>query len=120
MSLKNFSGGSYTESVEPSQKGNPMRERGSLKKDFIKLDKKKELPSKRQMVSNLATSLSKTAKALVSGKKIKAGISLTEKRTAICHGCPWYIKENQRCAECGCVIPLKTYLAEESCPIGKW
>jgi len=119
MSLKNFSGGSYTESVEPSQKGNPMRERGSLKKDFIKVDKKK-LPSKKQMAANLAKSLSKTTKALVSGKKIKAEMSLIEKRSAICRGCAWYIKESQRCAECGCVVPLKTYLAEESCPIGKW
>tara|TARA_R110000751_G_scaffold260477_7_gene359848 strand:- start:186 stop:545 length:360 start_codon:yes stop_codon:yes gene_type:complete len=119
MSLKNFSEGSYIESVGSPQVNNPGRERSSLKKDFIKLEKKK-LPSKRQMAANLTKSLSKSAKALVSGKKIKAELSLIEKRTAICHGCAWFIKENQRCSKCGCVVPLKVYLAEETCPVEKW
>jgi hypothetical protein len=119
MSLKNFSGGSYVEPIGSTQTNSSGRKRGSLKKDFIKLDKKK-LPSKKEMAANLAKSLSKTAKALVTGKKIKAEMSLIEKRTAICHGCAWFIKENQRCAECGCVVPMKVYLSEESCPVGKW
>lgn len=97
---------------------NSVDRKGSTRKRYI--IKEKKLPSKREMASNLTKSLIKTAKALVSGDEISAVGEVREKRMKICKSCSWYIKEKQRCAHCGCVVPVKIFLKEESCPIGKW
>jgi len=110
MNLKDFTGLSLTSNRTWSL---------PKEKNFIKSEEKR-LPSKAKMASNFTKSVAKTAGAFVSGKKIVADISLRNKRIKICEGCPWYIKEKQRCAECGCLVPLKTYFEEESCPIERW
>ncbi|SVD72124.1 uncharacterized protein METZ01_LOCUS424978, partial [marine metagenome] len=86
------------------------------------IDKTKELkmPSKLEMAKNVAKSIGKTTKAALSGMEVVAGAELVEKRTRICRGCPWFVAKGQRCAKCGCVVPLKAYFKEEQCPIGKW
>jgi len=43
-----------------------------------------------------------------------------EKRMDICGGCEFYIKENNRCGQCGCHLGEKTKWKTSSCPIGKW
>jgi hypothetical protein len=93
------------------------------RKDFVRkrhVTDEKRLPSKREMASNLTKSLVKTAKALVSGDAISAEGEVREKRMKTCKSCSWYIKDKQRCAHCGCIVPVKIFLKEESCPIGKW
>ena len=47
----------------------------------------------------------------------------TETRNAryeICRGCERFFKPTRVCKECGCVMPLKTWLKDAECPIGKW
>ena len=43
-----------------------------------------------------------------------------EKRMSICQECPRFVKLTSQCLECGCIMNLKTKLAQASCPIGKW
>jgi hypothetical protein len=45
---------------------------------------------------------------------------ISQGRMDICKGCPAYQPLMRRCSECGCVMPLKTLLANASCPQGKW
>jgi len=106
---------SYTESVDYVY--------GSEDSFFLKnINNPKELkmPSKGSMVKSLGKSLAKTAKAAVTGNKIIASSDLALQRTSICKSCPWYVAKAQRCAKCGCVVPLKVYFEEEECPIKKW
>ena len=107
---KNFSGGSYR---EPIDSPTPVR------KDFLKTETK-TLPSKLGMAASLTKSLSKTAKSFIAGGDISADVSLRKKRAKICEGCAWYMSKSQRCAKCGCFVPLKSYFKEEACPVGKW
>lgn len=43
-----------------------------------------------------------------------------EKRMSICEACPRFVKLTTQCLECGCVMKLKTKLAQATCPLGKW
>ena len=37
-----------------------------------------------------------------------------------CLHCPHFSKPTGQCVKCTCVVTLKTYVATESCPIGRW
>ena len=108
---------SFSDSKDFENKSHGARKR-TLKKDIKKEDLK--LPSKSEMAKNVTKSLAKAVKSLVSGDGISAIQEEREKRMKACLSCPWYMKESKRCAKCGCVVPMKIYLADESCPIGKW
>ena len=41
-------------------------------------------------------------------------------RYEICKGCEHFFNPIKMCRECGCNMPLKTWMKEASCPIGKW
>ena len=41
-------------------------------------------------------------------------------RYEICKGCEHFFNPIKMCRECGCNMPLKTWLKEASCPVGKW
>lgn len=43
-----------------------------------------------------------------------------ESRLAICAECPDLLPVIGVCKHCGCVMKLKTRLAEATCPKGKW
>lgn len=43
-----------------------------------------------------------------------------DSRYAICKGCDEFWKTVKVCKECGCSMPMKTWLKEARCPIGKW
>jgi hypothetical protein len=43
-----------------------------------------------------------------------------KERLSICKGCPELIKLTTQCKKCGCVMALKSKLAEATCPLGKW
>jgi len=115
---KKYMFGSYVEAAGAENELVDGRQRSSFKK--IDKNKKLEMPSKPQMAKNLAKSLGRTAKAALSGVEILSGAELVEKRTSICRACPWFVPKGQRCAKCGCVVPLKAYFKEEECPIGRW
>jgi len=38
----------------------------------------------------------------------------------ICHKCPSYIKDQNRCGKCGCFLQFKSRLKAWNCPDGKW
>jgi hypothetical protein len=118
MDRKKYMFGTYVEAVEAGDELVSSRQRSSFKN----IDKTKELkmPSKLEMAKSIAKSIKRTTKAGLSGMEIVAGAELVEKRTSICRACPWFIPKGQRCAKCGCVVPLKAYFKEEGCPIGKW
>lgn len=42
------------------------------------------------------------------------------RRYAMCLECPRLIKATRQCRECGCIMPIKTKIADAVCPIGKW
>jgi hypothetical protein len=41
-------------------------------------------------------------------------------RMEICKACPLFIKATTQCKKCGCLMHLKTKLAEAKCPVGNW
>jgi hypothetical protein len=43
-----------------------------------------------------------------------------DSRYEICKSCEHFFNPIKMCRECGCNMPLKTWLKEASCPIGKW
>lgn len=42
------------------------------------------------------------------------------RRLAHCHKCPFYVEDSKQCAKCSCFAEIKTLLATERCPVGKW
>ncbi len=118
MDPKKYIFGDYVESV--GFKTESVRNRG--RPSFKKIDKKEELkmPSKTEIAKSLAKSIRKTASAALKGLDVVSGAELVEKRTSVCRTCPWFVAKGQRCAKCGCVVPLKAYFAEEVCPVGRW
>jgi len=45
---------------------------------------------------------------------------IAEKRLNVCKMCDEYIAFTSMCRKCGCILPLKTKLLNEKCPLGKW
>lgn len=43
-----------------------------------------------------------------------------EERMDICKECVFFSKTLKICKKCGCLLPLKTKLQRERCPIRKW
>jgi hypothetical protein len=115
---KRYTVSTYIEAVETKDDLIKDRKRSSFKN--IDKNQKLEMPSKLEMVKSVAKSIGKTARAALSGMEVVSGAELVEKRTSICRACPWFVPKGQRCAKCGCVVPLKAYFKEEECPIGKW
>ena len=57
---------------------------------------------------------------LFNANKKRIEVEAQKERMAICQTCPFFVKGTQQCKKCGCVMPLKTKLADAFCPIGKW
>ena len=77
-------------------------------------------PSGLQMAKNLSSSILNATKALTKGEKIRSSKGEAAERMKICAGCEHYIKEENRCNLCGCFLNVKTKVATERCPVGKW
>jgi len=69
-------------------------------------------------VINGTQAAAKVAAAAVTGTQIVCDHKTTEQRRAICATCPENIEGE--CADCGCIISLKTADALESCPKAYW
>jgi hypothetical protein len=41
-------------------------------------------------------------------------------RLDMCKICPEYLSITSQCKKCGCIMPLKTKIANATCPMGKW
>ena len=83
-------------------------------------EEKKEYPPKIQMAKNLGRSIKKNISALMKGDKVAASDEKVKMREKTCLYCDWFEKEKLRCIKCGCIVPIKIRLEEESCPINKW
>lgn len=46
--------------------------------------------------------------------------NVQQERYQICLGCEHFYSLLKNCKICGCVMPLKTRLKNQSCPIKKW
>lgn len=44
----------------------------------------------------------------------------SNERLEICKQCPEFISATTQCKQCGCIMKLKTKLAEAECPLKKW
>lgn len=42
------------------------------------------------------------------------------KRISICKKCPKFVKSEQKCKECGCVMTSKVHADSATCPLEKW
>jgi hypothetical protein len=57
---------------------------------------------------------------LLDPDKIIEDQTIIDKRMSICNSCEFLIQATKQCKKCGCVMPLKTKLANAGCPIEKW
>ena len=91
--------------------------------------KKRVEVSRRAMAANAFKAAGRAIQAMVNGEPVFSGAQMVMKRMEICQDCPSdkYIREQDRCAACGCYLmksiagaPGKTTLAKEKCPQGHW
>lgn len=78
----------------------------------------KGLPSKPRIVLNAVNAAGRALAAAASGGALLVDDQERVRRMDICQQCDQW--RGGTCAECGCKCRLKTRLATESCPIGKW
>jgi hypothetical protein len=57
--------------------------------------------------------------AKANGNAVFATSDIQAQRYEICKTCPSFTAL-KTCKECGCIMPLKTKLANTSCPLAKW
>lgn len=57
---------------------------------------------------------------LFNPKQPRSPEEIKEERLAICRSCEHFYPKLQKCLKCGCIMPLKTRLANASCPVHKW
>jgi len=50
----------------------------------------------------------------------RASQKVRKERMDICNLCQHFISLTKQCSKCGCIMPLKTKLANASCPLNKW
>ncbi len=80
-------------------------------------------PSLAKMAGNAATAFVDVAKGFFKGEQVRVAKEEQERRFAICQSCTeWFDPEKERCRhpKCGCYMRLKTWLASQRCPVGKW
>lgn len=86
-------------------------------------DEEKE-PDLTQKAINLGGAISRTANAFIRGETAFVTLAERERRLGICRGdkegvrCPFF--NGKSCKKCGCRMKIKSFLAKEKCPIGKW
>ena len=50
----------------------------------------------------------------------KVSATVQQKRLSICESCDRLYKPTYTCKSCGCFMNVKTWMAKEKCPLGKW
>ena len=64
--------------------------------------------------------IKKNISTLLKGNKVAASDKKVKMREKTCLHCDWFEKKKLRCIKCGCIVPIKIRLEEESCPLNKW
>lgn len=83
-----------------------------------------EEPDLTQKAINLGGAISRTANAFIRGETTFVSLAERERRLGICRGdkegvrCQFF--NGKSCKKCGCRMKIKSFLAKEKCPIGKW
>lgn len=78
------------------------------------------LPPVSTQIANAGHALLRVGKALFSGKPLERSEAQKEACLAVCAGCDKWEPQAGRCLECGCFTALKSRLATEQCPLGRW
>jgi hypothetical protein len=76
-------------------------------------------PDLKTQVKTFARAVFDNAVDAISGKKIFVSDEDKEKRFSICQSCE-FLSDTNRCMKCKCNMKIKTTLANQRCPIGKW
>jgi recombinational DNA repair protein RecR len=76
-------------------------------------------PPVAEMAVNLARAAADEAKAMFSGA-LAVPYESVASRMETCRACEHFIREQNRCALCGCFAELKVRMRSQHCPVGKW
>jgi len=57
---------------------------------------------------------------LLDPDKIIDDQSVIDYRMNICKSCEFFIPITKQCNKCGCIMTMKTKLANAGCPVNKW
>ena len=74
----------------------------------------------RHTAANAFWALVRLVQATFSRQPVIARSAVQEIRMVRCLQCPLYDVGSEQCIRCTCFVAVKTMLATESCPIGKW
>lgn len=73
---------------------------------------------------NFAGAVVRAGGALLRGDEVTIPARERDDRLQICVKCPQFIgadaRLGPRCSDCGCFLEVKTWLATEDCPQGRW
>jgi len=76
-------------------------------------------PPVAEMAVNLARAAADEAKAIFAGALAVPHESIAS-RMETCRACEHFIRDQNRCALCGCFAELKARMRSQHCPVGKW
>jgi hypothetical protein len=72
----------------------------------------------------MALSFFKSAAVFVAAGMPRASVEEIEQRLGICNACPSFDKDGYggmgKCNVCGCNMEVKSVMATEACPEGRW
>lgn len=80
--------------------------------------------SSRPNIGQMALSFFKSAAVFVAAGMPRASVEEIEQRLGICNACPSFDRDGYggsgQCRVCGCNMEVKTVMATEACPEGRW
>jgi hypothetical protein len=78
----------------------------------------------RPSIAQMAQNFFKSAAVFVAAGMPRTPVEIIEKRLDFCRYCPEFDETgyggNGKCNVCGCNMEIKTAMATEECPKGKW
>ena len=78
-----------------------------------------KLQTKISELEQKASEASAKTSDVIKSFTVKCEPDIRAQRWEICQGCE-HLTKMQRCRKCGCFMELKTWMAEQECPIKKW
>lgn len=83
-----------------------------------------EYPSLVEQAKHAVVAAASVVGSIVQRKTVIVSQEEQDRRLVICHACippeGFYDAVQGRCMKCGCFSSLKSWIATEQCPIGKW
>lgn len=77
-------------------------------------------PEDFQKSRNYMKEVWKISKYNTNGFPFLVSPTTAQKRLSICKKCPKFVKSEQKCKECGCVMSSKVHADSATCPLEKW